>query len=190
MVKAVIFDCFGVLTTDGWKQVREEFFAQDKELLHHSLDIDRAVNVGMMDYDEFLGEISKMSGLSIDEARARMNGSAPNKILFDYIRDELKGKFKIGMLSNAADNWLTDLFEPWQIELFDEIVLSYEVGTTKPDPVIYQMMLQRLGVMADESIFIDDSERYCTAAEEQSMKAIWHQDTHDTIAKIKELTRA
>jgi len=190
MIKAVIFDCFGVLTTDGWKQIREEYFANDEAKHQRSRDMDKAVNAGMSYYDEFLEEISDMTGLPIDEVRQRLTGSAPNKLLFDFIRDELAGKYKIGMLSNAAGNWLDEMFEPWQVKLFDEAVLSYEVGTAKPDPVIYQTIIDRLGVLPKEAIFIDDSERYCVAAEDLGIKAIYHQDTNKTITKIKELISA
>lgn len=190
MIKAVIFDCFGVLTTDGWKQIREEFFVGNEPLYQRSLDIDKAVNAGMMEYDEFLAEISVMSGLSVVEVRKRLNRVAPNKQLFDFIRDELEPKHKVGMLSNAAANWLDELFEPWQVKLFDATVLSYETGMVKPDPRIYNLILERLGVEAEEAIFIDDSERYCTAAEHLGIRAIYHQDTNDTITSLRELLHA
>lgn len=188
-IQAVIFDCFGVLTHDGWKQIREEFFARDKDLLQHSLDIDKAVNAGMMEYDDFIAEISAMSGLSARDVRIRINTPVPNKMLFEYIRDELKPKYKIGMLSNAANNWLDDMFEPWQVELFDEVVLSYELGAVKPDPRMYQAIVDRLGVAFEQSLFIDDSERYIVAAQDLGMKAIWHTDTSRTIANIEEELR-
>ena len=190
MIKAVIFDCFGVLTTDGWKQIREEFFAHDEELMQHALDIDKAVNAGFMRYGEFIGEISKMTGLSSDDVTKRINGNVPNKLLFEYIRDTLKPKYKIGMLSNAAGNWLGELFEPWQEKLFDAIVLSYEIGAVKPESAMYQAAASRLNVLADECLFIDDVELYCDAAERQDMKAIYHEDTRRTIKKFEELLRA
>lgn len=190
MIKAVIFDCFGVLTTDGWKQLREEFFAGDPAKLQHSVDIDKAVNAGFMEYDDFIAEISRMSGLTESDVRWRMNGTAPNKQLFEYIRDKLKPQYKIGMLSNAAANWLGDMFEPWQVELFDEAVLSYRVGVAKPEPLIYQTAVAELGVAYGEAIFIDDSERYVAAAEDLGMKGVYHTDTAATIARIEELLSA
>lgn len=189
-IKAVIFDCFGVLTTDGWKQIREEFFAGDTQLLNQSLDLDRAVNAGFMDYEEFLREIAHMTGLSRSEVYGRMNGTVANAMLFDFIRDSLKARYKIGLLSNAADDWLEELFEPWQVELFDAKVLSYEAGTVKPDPVIYRMIVDKLGVEPEECLFIDDSERYCTAATDLGMVSIHHSDTNETITKLGELINA
>jgi epoxide hydrolase-like predicted phosphatase len=189
-MKAIIFDCFGVLTADGWKQLREEFFADDPERMQHSIDIDKAVNAGYMGYDEFIREIAHMTKLREAEVRSRLNGSVPNRMLFDYIRDELKPHYKIGMLSNAADNWLDKLFEPWQVQLFDEVMLSYQVGMVKPDPAMYQMIANRLGVLPADCVFVDDSERYVVAAADLGMQAIYHQDTPATIARIKELLHA
>jgi putative hydrolase of the HAD superfamily len=190
VIKAVIFDCFGVLTSDGWKQIREEYFAHDEQQMQHALDIDRAVNAGYMEFKAFTKEISGMTGLTQDEVIDRIGKSVPNTILLTYIRDELKPRFQIGMLSNAADNWLDVLFEPAQLRLFDQIVLSYQIGAVKPDPAAYQAITNKLGVLPEECIFVDDQQRYCTAAEDLGMKAIYHDDTHQTIARLKELAHA
>ncbi|MDB5177273.1 MAG: HAD-superfamily hydrolase, subfamily variant 3 [Candidatus Saccharibacteria bacterium] len=190
MIKAVIFDCFGVLTGGGWKQFREEYFAADPDLLQHSMDMDKAVNAGFLNYDDFLNEISALTDLPFDDVKKRLNGSVPNEMLFEFIKAELKPTMKIGMLSNAADNWLDQLFMPWQVELFDDVILSYETGAVKPDTQIYRTAITKLGVEFDEAIFIDDSERYVIAAEELGMKGIHHLDTRTTIMKIKELIRA
>ncbi|GAY14590.1 HAD family hydrolase [Mycobacterium sp. shizuoka-1] len=47
---------------------------------------------------------------------------------------------------------------------FDEIVLSFEVGAVKPDPRIFQIALQRLGVSAGEAVMVGDSEENDGAA--------------------------
>jgi putative hydrolase of the HAD superfamily len=190
MIRAVIFDCFGVLTNDGWKSIREEFFAHDDELMRTALDLDKAVNAGVMDYAKFVDEVARMSGLAKDEVLRRIDTTVPNTVLFHFIRDELKSKYKIGMLSNASSNMLNELFEPWQVELLDEAVLSYAIGTVKPDPVAYRTVAQRLGVQPAECLFIDDIDRYCDAAEHVGMKAILHTDSHQTVARIKELLSA
>lgn len=134
MIKAVVFDCFGVLTS--------------------------------------------------------IYASGSDETLFAFIRDDLKPRYKIGMLSNAGGNMLDELFEKWQVELFDDVVLSYQTGTMKPDPAIYELTANRLGVLSQECVFVDDVQRYCDAAEGVGMKAVWHRDTNETIQKIQELTRA
>lgn len=49
-------------------------------------------------------------------------------------------------------------------DAFDEIVLSFEVGLRKPDPEIYRIALERLGVVPERSIFVDDQPAYCDGA--------------------------
>lgn len=119
-----------------------------------------------------------------------INANDANETLFAFIRDELKPGYKIGMISNAGANFLHELFEEWQVELFDDTVLSFEAGAVKPDPAIYEMAISRLGVMPEECVFVDDLERFCTAANDLGMNAIWHQDDADTIAKIRNLINA
>ncbi len=110
--------------------------------------------------------------------------------LFDFIT-ELKGRgLKIGLLSNVGSDMMSELFEPEQIALFDEIVLSYQTGMAKPDHEIYQLTTNRLGVLPEESVFVDDIERFCTAAKEVGLQAIWHRDTDETVAQIEEVLRA
>jgi putative hydrolase of the HAD superfamily len=41
-------------------------------------------------------------------------------------------------------------------DYFDEVLVSYEVGYTKPDPRIYELCLSRLGVPAPQALFVDD----------------------------------
>lgn len=190
VIKAVIFDCFGVLTADGWKHLREELWGRDSEKLQRACDMEKAVNAGFIKYDEFITEISRMSKLNESEVRRRISGASPNSLLFEYMRDSLKPRVKIGMLSNAAGDWLGDLFEPRQTELFDATVLSYQVGAVKPELAMYQAIIDRLGVQFNECVFVDDSEGYCASARNLGMKAIWHQDTHDTIAAIEEIINA
>ncbi|MFZ1361274.1 MAG: HAD family phosphatase [Candidatus Saccharimonadales bacterium] len=182
-IKAVIFDCFGVLTTDGWKQIRTDIIQTD-EARHAARDLDVAVNTGMIGYDEFVAQVAQLAELSVEQTRSQLNSTAANIRLFEYIRDELKPQYKIGLLSNAADNWLGDLFEPWQVRLFDEVVLSYAVGMVKPQPDIYDLMATKLGVLPEECVFIDDIERYITTAVDVGMKGIVFTSTEQAIEAI------
>lgn len=133
MIKAIIFDCFGVLTNDGWKEIREEY-CTNPEKLQEAHDIDVAANNGGMNYDDFITRITLLTGLSTNEVNHRIDTRCNNEQLFNYIRDTLKPKYSIGLLSNATDNWLSDMFEPWQVQLFDAVTLSYAVGAVKPQP--------------------------------------------------------
>lgn len=78
-----------------------------------------------------------------------------------------------GLLTNNAKE-----FEPfWRPvlpldELFDDVIDSSAVGLRKPDPRIYQLALERLGVAAEDAVFIDDAPGNVEGARAVGMKAV------------------
>ena len=54
----------------------------------------------------------------------------------------------------------------------DGQVFSFEVHQIKPEPEIYQLLLKRYGLKAEESVFLDDTLKNVEAAEEQGIHGI------------------
>jgi len=85
---------------------------------------------------------------------------------------------RTGLLSNS---WGFDVYPFDQLEVhFDDLVLSGEVGLRKPDPAIYRLAAQRLGVAPDDCVFVDDLERNVEVASELGMVGVHH--TGDDVA--------
>lgn len=190
MIKAVIFDCFGVLTTDGWIAFRETYFSDKPETLEQAISINRQVDAGLMQYDDFVHEVAELAGISDQQAHAMIENNTTNNKLFEYIRDQLRPSYRIGLISNAAENWLPKLFEPWQHQLIEEPVFSFELGVVKPDPAMYEMAAVRLGMLPEECVFIDDQERNIAGARDAGMRGVHFKDTLQTIAELEELLHA
>ena len=107
-----------------------------------------------------------------------------NWMLLDYIRT-LHPHYKLALLSNAWDDLRQTLHNRWNIDkLFDELIISAEVKLVKPDPRIFQLATERLGVQPAEVIFIDDIEENVEAARRQGMIALVYSDTKRIIAEI------
>ena len=176
MIKAIIFDCFGVLSTEGWIPYRYQYFGNNKELFEHSGDLQKQVDAGLMSIEDFIKDISEMSGVDEQSTTNMLERVAPNRQLIDFIRSEIAPKYSVGMLSNAGDNWLDKIFAAKDLALFDEIALSFQNGYIKPDANSYESIASRLGVETQECIFVDDQERYCTGAIDVGMKAVWYKD--------------
>lgn len=176
MVKAIIFDCFGVLVRDGWLPYKEHHFGHDPDLMERARMSNWRVNSNQQTYREFIHEVAQMAGIDDATAQREIQDNPPNTELFNMIREQLKPNYKIGLLSNASANWLDDLFEPWQVDLFDATVFSYEISATKPDVRMYEAIAEKLDVELGECVFIDDQERFCAGAEAVGMKAIHYQD--------------
>lgn len=105
--------------------------------------------------------------------------------LLETIRG-LRPEYKVGMLSNAWDDLRSTLHTRWNIDgLFDELIISAEVRMVKPDPRIFHLAVDRLGVIPPEAIFIDDIEENVIAAGKEGLVAIHHRNSPQTMDALK-----
>lgn len=189
MIRAVIFDCFGVLTTDGWLPFKRKYFSGNPQLEEEATNLNKRTDAGLATYEDFVRDIAELAHVPLAEASKAIEHNVTDDELLTYVAEELKPHYKIGMLSNAGANWMDRLFSKEQIALFDAIALSYETGVVKPDARAYRIITERLGVTPDECVFVDDQERYCTAAREAGMQAIWYQSFEQFKTDISPLLR-
>jgi putative hydrolase of the HAD superfamily len=91
---------------------------------------------------------------------------------------------KIAAVANAWPYLRARLRGDGLAELFDEVVLSCEVGCAKPDPRIYRLTLERLGVAPGDALFVDDMADNVEAAESIGMQGHLHRTAADTAESI------
>lgn len=175
MIKAIIFDCFGVLATEAWLPFKAKYFGDSPEKFEEASDLAKRANAGLISHQDFIATAAKMAGITPMEAEQFISRNVPNEELFDYIK-ELKKTYKIGFLSNIAGNFLHRMFTQEQLALFDKICLSFETGLVKPDPKSFLDITDRLGVNPSDAVMIDDQERQITGAREAGLQAILFTD--------------
>lgn len=104
--------------------------------------------------------------------------------------DALRPQYVTAILSNAWDDLRPLLEETWQIAYaFDEIFISSEMGVTKPDPKIYQMVLEALDLNPEETVFIDDFLHNIEAARKLGMHGIHFQSKAQAMGELRELLK-
>jgi putative hydrolase of the HAD superfamily len=74
-------------------------------------------------------------------------------------------------------------------ELFDAVVISGEVGLRKPDPAIYRLAAERIGLAPDRLVFVDDLPGNLKPARELGMVTIVHRDGERTVAELERALR-
>jgi HAD superfamily hydrolase (TIGR01509 family) len=183
MIRAIIFDCFGVLTTDAWLPFKNKYFAQNEVLMARASELNKQSDAGFISYQSFLDEIGAMSGMTGQEVKSAISNNVPNIELFEYLR-QLKADYKIGLLSNASDDWLGELFTTEQAALFDAQALSYETHFSKPSSEAYKTIADRLNVAVGDCIFIDDQERFVSGACDAGMFGIFYKDNAQLKAEL------
>jgi putative hydrolase of the HAD superfamily len=112
----------------------------------------------------------------------------PNEGMIDLIREVRRNGYRTALLTNNVREW-----EPqWRSmlpvdELFETVVDSAFVGCRKPDPRIYELTLDRVGLPPEACIFVDDTEVNCEAAEELGIRSVHFRETAQARVEIHSL---
>lgn len=184
MIRAVIFDCYGVLTEDGWTPFKRKYITGNDELEMQIRLLGRDTDTGKRSDADMMQEIARLVGVDTKMVYQALVAQVPNEKLVAWIQKELKPMYKIGMLSNAGHDVVNGLFADTP-ELFDAVVLSYQEGVAKPDGRIFELAAQRLGVSPGECLFIDDQARFCAAAEAVGMQAVVFENDEQCIRDVQ-----
>ena len=96
----------------------------------------------------------------------------------DLLQDLKDRGFRLFVLSNTCVHWRSFWEEIPGHDLFEDVLISAEVGLVKPQPEIFRLACERFGISAGESVFIDDTPANAEAAYYVGMRAVvFHGDT-------------
>jgi putative hydrolase of the HAD superfamily len=204
-VEAVVTDFGGVLTTplmDAFASVQEDLGYDENEMLRaiaHAVEHNGAnplheVELGRLTEDEFLGVLqdglAAVTGRPVvlhEFAERYFRAMGPNEALLDYYRALREDGIRLAILTNNVREWEARWRAMLPMELFELVVDSAFVGVRKPEPAIYELTLERLGLPAAACVFVDDLEPNVAAARELGMHGVHFRDTDQAIGEIDAL---
>ncbi|MCL2339037.1 MAG: HAD family phosphatase [Proteobacteria bacterium] len=191
MIKAIMFDFVGVLgggVIADFMEIYPEYKAEIKRLFMDEFDLGRGT---IAERYEALARAVHADVATVKQQLDKIgedlyvNDALMNKVL------ELKKKYKIGLLSNAGLGPIVydtvRYGSDWRDKYFDDFVLSCDVHLIKPDPEIYKLAAERLGVAASECLFIDDAAKNVAGAENVGMTGILYTDFDQVITDIEKI---
>lgn len=170
MIRAIIFDCFGVLYRDNisllYDIVPESDWKNMRDIIH-------ATDHGFLTRQEYYQSIAELASIKTDEVVAIENRQHQrDQSMIDYAKS-FRGKYKVALLSNIDKGTMEKLFpERERHEIFDEFFVSGEIGITKPSPKIFEIAAERLGLRTDECVIIDDMQENVEGASVAGMESI------------------
>jgi putative hydrolase of the HAD superfamily len=118
-------------------------------------------------------------------------GIEPNAPMIELM-SALRGEgYRMALLTNNVREWERH----WRAmapvdDIFELVVDSAFVGMRKPDPEIFELTLSRLGVPAEQCLFVDDLERNCDAARDAGMTAVVYRAPEQAIEEIRAALQA
>lgn len=188
-------DFGGVLTTNIWSAFaafcEREGLAQDAvlELFRgdaEALGLLRGLETGELADAEFERRFGELLGIAGHEGLiARLFADlGPDEDMIGAVRTVRTEGIATGLISNS---WGLGIYERAPMEIFDQAIISGEVGMHKPQPGIYELACERLRIAPGETVFVDDLRENCEGAEAVGMTAVLHRETSATLARLEEL---
>jgi epoxide hydrolase-like predicted phosphatase len=188
MIRAIFFDCFGVLISDGLELVCRRLDQENPEAREFIRHIVWLNNTGQIHPGESTRRIAAHMKVPQDDWRALVKrGEVRDDQMLGLVR-QLRGDYKTGLMSNIAKVSLHKRFSEAELrELFDEVIISGEIGHVKPQPEIYQIAADKLGLSPQECVFIDDRRAYAQAAEQVGMHWIYYENYRQLVEDLEKL---
>lgn len=101
----------------------------------------------------------------------------------------LRPRFATGLLSNFGAHLRAELERLELLDAFDAIVISGQVGVTKPHPRIYQLAAEWLGVPPAECLFVDDFTENIMGARQAGMQTLHFYPVESAVAQLRALAQ-
>lgn len=182
MIRAIIFDYGGVLMRTADPTPRRDMERRfnlapgsSRDLVFGSSRWDE-VQLGHISSGEFWDDLGGKLGLGADELEAFREGfwagDRLDEELVTLIRRLRDKGYRTALLNNAPADLRRYVEELGIADAFDVTVISGGEGVMKPDPAIYELALERLGVAAGEAIFVDDMRENVEAARRLGVHAV------------------
>ena len=198
-IRAVVWDLGGViLRTMDWSlrsQWEDRLGLPRMQLtrLVFESDASRRATLGQATDDDVWQSVADVLHLdTLTRDRLRRDYFARDQIdsaLMEFIRG-LRSRVRVGMITNAWPGIRRYLVDEFKIaDAFDPLIVSAEAGIAKPDPRIYQLALERLGIEPAEAVFVDDFEDNAAGARWVGMQAVHFTSTPQAIAALRALLR-
>ena len=111
-------------------------------------------------------------------------GLSPEQAMIDAVEAARAAGIRTGLISNS---WGTGIYERAPMAIFDATVISGDVGLHKPEPEIYELGAERIGVPPSSCVFVDDLRENVAGAEAVGMTALLHRKPAETIAELERL---
>jgi len=104
--------------------------------------------------------------------------------MYGVLRNARRHGLRTALLSNS---WGMEYDREGWDELFDAVVISGEVGLRKPEPEIFLITAQRLGLPPQQCVFVDDLAVNVRGAAKVGMVGVHHTSVESTIDELEAL---
>ena len=200
-IKAIAFDYGGVIAFFQDKQAMQDMADMagiDSDMMNRIYWERRSdYDKGLVDGHEFFKNTLADAGVFTDPdtlerlvSRDLKSWSHVNPKTVEFILELKKSGVKLAVLSNIVKEFLEQVKETLPVfSLFDTLIFSCEVNSSKPEEKIYRILLSQLDCKAEEVVFFDDMEVNVQAARDFGIQAFLWKDPETARKELESLWR-
>lgn len=188
-VEAVLFDFTGVLTTSPFDALAD--FERRSDVAPGALQrvllgdyagdgdhpwhrIERG-EIPFSEYAAALPALAAAEGIDLDATG--IFGAFSGLVVHEPVVEAIRRLRTTGLRTALVTNNVREYASLWRDlvpvdELFDVVVESWEVGVRKPNPAIYRLACERLGMAPERAVFLDDQPANADGARAAGLRAI------------------
>lgn len=146
---------------------------------------------GATTQQQFVDHLARILGVDPDHLLERILADLDlEHVVADAIEQLRRNGIPVAVLSNSWGAGPYDPYRPYDLAArFDAVVLSHEVGLRKPDPAIFELTADRLGMEPRQCAFIDDVAHYLEPARQLGMGTVHAVDPKTTVKELARLFR-
>ncbi|HMS91667.1 MAG TPA: HAD family phosphatase, partial [Candidatus Absconditabacterales bacterium] len=145
--------------------------------------------LGNISEEEYRERVKKELGLScsLEEIYTKLRDSYEVNPDVVQLANNLKDKgYKIGICSNNFVTRIRELDKKFHfLDDFDVHIFSYEVGAMKPDTKIFQVLIEKSGLSAEQIIYSDDDEKKLSGARNLGIQTFVFHDFDEFVQDVK-----
>ena len=195
-MNGLLTDFGGVLTTNVFDSFRafsvseglhpdavKRTFRENPEALAELRRLER----GEVAVDEFERRFAPHLGINAHAGLVErlFAGVGPDEPMVQAVRLAHDAGVRTAVISNSWGDATYNAFD-WE-GLFDDVLISGELGLHKPEPAIFELACERIGLPPAECVFVDDLRENCAGAEAVGLTAILHRGADTTIPELERL---
>ena len=183
-MRGVIFDCFGVLCGSSFEVLAAKC---QPERVKELRDLNTQADYGYISNAEYARGVAAVLGWTVDDVSATFKQArVRNEPLIAYVKQLHTDGVPLALLSNVSSGTLDELFAPGDLDgMFDAKILSFAEGRTKPNPAVFTLAVERLGMPAGDCVMVDDKPENCDGAEAEGLASILHTSNTQTMAAVQ-----
>jgi epoxide hydrolase-like predicted phosphatase len=193
-IRAVFFDFGGVIARTEYQAPREQLAERlgleydDLDRIVFDSETGHQASIGTITAQQHWESVMKRLKRPYEEITSIRNeffaGDIIDREILAFLRS-LRGTYTTGLISNAWSDLRDYMTREKMIDAFDHIIISAEVGVTKPEAKIFQIALEKAGVSPNEAVFVDDFYVNIEGCEKVGIKGIHFKDAQSALSQLK-----